>query len=354
MKWLLFISIILFSTLYLSSCSKDNDPINRINPTISIYTKSSALDFSTSGGRNGRVSVILGDDWAYDELIYITVLGIRTKISGISLNGDLGDPGAPTEAKTPGNWELFSDSTIVFDLKNLQELMTTENSRIISKGDLNSVRFKLEYIELDVVFKGIENTIRVYWKDDEVAGARAFDILIKDSNNFKWIDPINKTLHDVRPEDLDSALRVFIHPLEIEGITGQLILDHFANLDYINEPPPWTFKYEQIQSVTGRLNVFYTINDETTSGKEFEITLDLSFRNSLAFKEEKGKGDLYGIDSTDENRFVFYTIEKEGDWPEIYDLDSNSITSPEFDIYDLLPGLSYPAALVHVSVDEVN
>lgn len=342
-KVLLFI-LILGPIFLFSKCSKDIDPFVWKNPAISVYTKSSALELANSGGRKSR-----GDDWVWDEDLFIKVNGVKCKIKGISLNGDLGDPGSPSEVTTPGSWKLFSDSTVIFDLDSLQEIVSTKNSVIEAFGELNVMRFDLIYIEFSVVFKNAESKLRFYWSDDNETGAKKFDLLIKDSISFKWFNPYSKKLLNTRPVEDDSVVSMYVHPSELESLQGsKFILDHHDNLDYLNNPLPWS--YDNAGIVLGQPEIFYTINNGT-SGKTLRITIDLSFVNSVSFNNIRGRGkeSLGGIDSTNVNRFVFY-VDNYGE--EIYDLDSNSISSPNFDIYDLLPGFVYPDIGLHITVIE--
>lgn len=144
---------------------------------------------------------------------------------------------------------------------------------------------------------------------------------------------------------MDDVVRIFVHPSGRDNSGGfgpDFILDHFDNLAFINDPHPWS---ETDQGDPERLKVFYEIDDDT-SAEDLDITLDLSFKNAAAFTDIRGKFSVQGID-TSADRFVFNV---DPDTNELYDLDGNSIDSPEFDIYDLLPGMQYPDVMVHVTV----
>lgn len=352
MKVIIWFTIFGFSWWILSCSIEEKETFVTPDPntigsggTVSIFTKSTALNSDNVGKKS-----VDDKDWIYDEFLHVSVVGARCRINEIDLLGDIGDPWYPTGIITPGHWIIFSDTTILFDLDSLQKLMTTDNTIIHSQGDLNTLAFGLDYLELDLVFKGIENTIRLYWSDDSNSGAKQLDILIQDSLEFKWIHPIHKNLIEQRPIEIDSVIRMHVAPEELIGIIGNpFMLDNFGNLDFVTSPPPWGSLGIEEGDIK-QFEVYYTI-DDSTSGKDLNIILDLSFKNAATFREEKGKYTASGIDTTDMNRFVFTVV---GNGAEIYDLEGNPISSSEFNIYDILPGFAYPGVFVHVEVKEVE
>ena len=339
--------IVIICIIYLSffGCNLFNgsEPAN-----VAVYTKSSALENQVKNQSRG---ILTDDDWIFDERIITKVIGVRGVFTGICLRGD--NSGQEDRFDKLGEWILFEGEETPFDLKEIQELITVENTSG-AEGVLNVVCFMIKYLEMNLSFKGQESTIRIFWKHDESGTAQGGDILVKDpeDSNFKWVRFSDRTLQDQRPDNDDVVVINTFGILEGNNNLGSLVLDNFSNPDWLIDPPPWSEK----EGEPGRLESYYTITSETVMNN-LKITIDLSFENAATFQPYQNIGDPGNPDTEDydTSEMPFYTIvyDGEGGVSDVQDLDGNSYTTAEFDILDILPAIQYPEVYVNVQIEEV-
>ncbi len=330
--------------LILASCSEENgQPTNQPEEPDKLKSGKSKIFVVSTAFNDPNKSAFLDEtDFIWDQgedtsnpfaCVHTKVTGIRGLLHGINLMG---------EGQGRGSWKLFKDENIDFNLKDIQELLETDQSELDEEGHLSSLIFYVSYLDIDLQFKGVKSTLRCYYKDDSETSAKEGDILYLDpsDNTFKWVVVDGRKLHKERPTSTVACIN--FHNLN-KGKKNVIVFgaDNYTDIEWINNPPPWTDSGHRKGSIT-----FYDLTEENFV-KDHDIVIDLSMMKAAMFSAHPHIKD--GSHFSNEKPWFNYAIPYEG-LEKITDMEGNALTSEEFTILDILPGLLLPYCMCNVKV----
>ena len=343
------ISIVLLLISFLFGCNKDNlseseeddiqieEPVGLKSGLTKIYSVSTALD--SNENKSAQIILPSEQDYIWDQgetdtfaFLHVKVLGVRGLLHGITLNGG---------TKQNGRWDLFENQEIQFDLKDAQNLVTTESASLGATGDLTAIIFYVSYIDLDVQFKGVKSTLRCFFKDHAETGAKSGDIMYNDNGTFKWVIEEGRQLTTSRPSYGMIRLNYW---LLHRGQRNTIVFEagHYDDVSWINNPPPWSDRGPNYGG-----GPFYTLSEENFQ-EDHDITIDISMVQAAVFTpdrqiSDKGKGYEKNM------RWIKYAVPFKG-LEYVTDLEGNPFLSSEFNILDILPGLKTPYCRCNIEV----